>query len=103
MSGTETETVPILVNATAVDCQVHSALSNEEEGSSEEDHLIPEVVFSSVLDSPGINRESQPLLGPAEVSYNHFPGECTQYLTIYLTFHHFMSHSVMFFVLLCAK
>ncbi|XP_065162864.1 phosphatidylinositol 4-kinase type 2-alpha isoform X2 [Atheta coriaria] len=75
MSGTETETVPILVNATAVDCQVHSALSNEEEGSSEEDHLIPEVVFSSVLDSPGINRESQPLLGPAEVSYNHFPDD----------------------------
>lgn len=36
--------------------------------------LVPEVAFDGNLDSPGINRESQPLLGGIEVSYNHFPG-----------------------------
>lgn len=46
--------------------------------SSEEICLVPEVGFEGNLDSPGVNRESQPLLGGRgdfEVSYNHFPGE----------------------------
>ncbi|XP_066143600.1 phosphatidylinositol 4-kinase type 2-beta [Euwallacea fornicatus] len=37
--------------------------------------LVPEVAFDTNLDSPGINRESQPLLGGLEVSYNQFPDD----------------------------
>lgn len=37
--------------------------------------LVPEVAFDTNLDSPGINRESQPLLGGLEISYNSFPGK----------------------------
>ncbi|KOB73702.1 Phosphatidylinositol 4-kinase type-ii [Operophtera brumata] len=46
--------------------------------SSEEICLVPEVGFEGNLDSPGVNRESQPLLGGRgdfEVSYNHFPDD----------------------------
>lgn len=46
--------------------------------SSEEICLVPEVGFEGNVDSPGVNRESQPLLGGRgdfEVSFNHFPGE----------------------------
>lgn len=46
--------------------------------SSEEICLVPEVDFEGNVDSPGVNRESQPLLGGRgdfEVSFNHFPGE----------------------------
>lgn len=45
--------------------------------SSEEICLVPEVGFEGNVDSPGVNRESQPLLGGRgdfEVSFNHFPG-----------------------------
>lgn len=48
--------------------------------SSEEICLVPEVGFEGNVDSSGVNRESQPLLGGRgdfEVSYNHFPGEKT--------------------------
>lgn len=46
--------------------------------SSEEICLVPEVGFEGNVDSPGVNRESQPLLGGRgdfEVSFNSFPGE----------------------------
>lgn len=72
------ETVPILVNTTAansVENEVNCALSITCSDSSAEDiHLVPEVVFDSALDSPAVNRESQPLLGGLDVSYNQFPG-----------------------------
>lgn len=45
--------------------------------SAEDICLVPEVGFEGNLDSPGVNRESQPLLGgrgDLEVSFNHFPG-----------------------------
>lgn len=44
--------------------------------SSEEICLVPEVGFEGNVDSPGVNRESQPLLGGRgdfEVSFNNFP------------------------------
>lgn len=69
------ETVPILANSSVVN-EVHSALSVACSDSSAEDvPLVPEVVFESTLDSPGLNRESQPLLGGLDVSYNQFPGK----------------------------
>lgn len=37
--------------------------------------LVPEVAFESALDSPGLSRESQPLLGGLDVSYNQFPDD----------------------------
>ncbi|XP_017785388.1 PREDICTED: phosphatidylinositol 4-kinase type 2-alpha isoform X2 [Nicrophorus vespilloides] len=79
MSATDAEIVPILVSTT-VDCQVHctSALRADEEsdGSSSDDiRLVPDVTFEPVPDSPGINRESQPLLGTIDVTYNHFPDD----------------------------
>ncbi|RVE44881.1 hypothetical protein evm_010481 [Chilo suppressalis] len=46
--------------------------------SSEEICLVPEVGFEGNVDSPGVNRESQPLLGGRgdfEVSFNHFPDD----------------------------
>lgn len=46
--------------------------------SAEEICLVPDVGFEGNVDSPGVNRESQPLLGGRgdfEVSYNHFPGK----------------------------
>lgn len=49
--------------------------------SSEEICLVPEVEFEGNVDSPGVNRESQPLLGGRgdfEVSFNHFPGNKVQ-------------------------
>lgn len=67
MSGSET--VPILVNTSVAD----SALSASE--SSEDIRLVPDVAFEPTLDSPGLNRESQPLLGGFDVSYNQFQGE----------------------------
>lgn len=45
--------------------------------SAEDICLVPEVGFEGNVDSPGVNRESQPLLGGRgdfEVSFNHFPG-----------------------------
>lgn len=72
------ETVPILVNTTtvaSVENEVNCALSVTCSDSSAEDvHLVPEVIFDSALDSPAVNRESQPLLGGLDVSYNQFPG-----------------------------
>lgn len=44
------------------------------DSSTEDVRLIPEVGFPTKLDSPGLNRESQPLLGGLDDSYNHFPG-----------------------------
>lgn len=75
------ETVPILANSSVVN-EVHSALSVACSDSSAEDvPLVPEVVFESTLDSPGLNRESQPLLGGLDVSYNQFPGK---YVSIFV-------------------
>lgn len=71
MSG---ETVPILINTSSSDGETHGALSVVcSDG--EDVPLVPEVVFDSTLDSPGFNRESQPLLGGLDVSYNQFPGQ----------------------------
>ncbi|XP_060517840.1 phosphatidylinositol 4-kinase type 2-alpha isoform X2 [Cylas formicarius] len=42
---------------------------------SEDVPLVPEVTFDTNLDSPGLNRESQPLLGGLDVSYNQFPDD----------------------------
>lgn len=68
------ETVPILVN-TNLENEANCALSVTcSESSAEDVHLVPEVVFDSALDSPAVNRESQPLLGGLDVSYNQFPG-----------------------------
>ncbi|CAH2054183.1 unnamed protein product, partial [Iphiclides podalirius] len=46
--------------------------------SAEDICLVPEVGFEGNVDSPGLNRESQPLLsgrGDFEVSFNHFPDD----------------------------
>ncbi|GBP83052.1 Phosphatidylinositol 4-kinase type 2-beta [Eumeta japonica] len=46
--------------------------------SAEEICLVPDVGFEGTVDSPGVNRESQPLLGGRgdfEVSFNHFPDD----------------------------
>lgn len=48
------------------------------DSSTEDVRLVPEVVFQTKLDSPAINRESQPLLGGFDISYNQFPGTTTQ-------------------------
>lgn len=88
------ETIPILVNITtttttnsnntqAAAATTGTSIENEaicalsvtcSDSSAEDVHLVPEVVFDSTLDSPGVNRESQPLLGGLDVSYNQFPG-----------------------------
>lgn len=47
------------------------------DSSTEDVRLIPEVSFQTKLDSPGLNRESQPLLGGLDVSYNHFPDDAS--------------------------
>lgn len=55
--------------------------------SAEEIYLVPEIGFEGNVDSPGLSRESQPLLGSRsdfEVSCNHFPGK---YLYICDVFH----------------
>lgn len=75
------ETVPILVNTSVTENEVHSALSVASCSDSEDVPLVPEVAFESALDSPGINRESQPLLGGLDVSYNQFPGKLSLTLT----------------------
>lgn len=68
------ETVPILINTSGSENEARGALSLVcSDG--EDVPLVPEVVFESALDSPGINRESQPLLGGLDVSYNQFPGK----------------------------
>ncbi|XP_019867131.2 phosphatidylinositol 4-kinase type 2-alpha [Aethina tumida] len=69
------ETVPILVNTSVTENEVHSALSVASCSDGEDVPLVPEVAFESALDSPGINRESQPLLGGLDVSYNQFPDD----------------------------
>lgn len=67
------ETVPILVSKINVsENEGHSALSGDTRDVILP--LVPEVAFESALDSPGLNRESQPLLGGLDVSYNQFPG-----------------------------
>ncbi|XP_047537339.1 phosphatidylinositol 4-kinase type 2-alpha isoform X2 [Vanessa atalanta] len=46
--------------------------------SAEDICLVPEVGFEGNVDSPGVNRESQPLLGgrgDLDVSFNHFPDD----------------------------
>lgn len=69
------ETVPILVNTSVVENETNCALSIACSDSSTEDiRLVPEVIFDSALDSSAVNRESQPLLGGLDVSYNQFPG-----------------------------
>lgn len=71
MSANETAT---LVN-TCCENEVHGALSITGSDISAEDiPLVPEVIFDNTLDSPGLSRESQPLLGGLDVSYNSFPG-----------------------------
>lgn len=70
------ETVPILINTSGSETEAHSALSLVY-SDSEDVPLVPEVVFESAVDSPGVNRESQPLLGGLDVSYNQFPGIIT--------------------------
>lgn len=73
------ETVPILINTSGSENEARSALSIVcSDG--EDVPLVPEVVFDSALDSPGINRESQPLLGGLDVSYNQFPGMTVIYI-----------------------
>lgn len=52
--------------------------------SAEELHLVPDVSFEGAVESPGVNRESQPLLGGRgdyEDSYNQFPGGDTPFDT----------------------
>lgn len=67
------ETIPILVNASGSENESRGALSIVcSDG--EDVPLVPEVAFEPALDSPGVNRESQPLLGGLDVSYNQFPG-----------------------------
>lgn len=69
------ETAPILVNTSIDETEVNCALSVTCSDSSTEDvRLVPEVIFDPALDSPAVNRESQPLLGGLDVSYNQFPG-----------------------------
>lgn len=68
------ETVPILVN-TGVSGGANCVLTDS--GDEDEDiRLVPEVSFEPALDSPNVNRESQPLLGGLDVSFNQFPGTC---------------------------
>lgn len=64
---------------TIVDIDEKSAFSLvcSDISSSVEDNisLVPEVHFQVALDSSDCNRESQPLLGGLDVSYNQFPGK----------------------------
>lgn len=58
--------------------------------SAEEICLVPEIGFEGAVDSPGLNRESQPLLGGRgdyEESFNNFPGTyvCVLYDSLLLT------------------
>ncbi|KAL3280727.1 hypothetical protein HHI36_003963 [Cryptolaemus montrouzieri] len=72
MSANETAT---LVN-TSCENEVQGALSITSSDISAEDiPLVPEVIFNSTLDSPGLSRESQPLLGGLDISYNSFPDD----------------------------
>ncbi|KAF2902514.1 hypothetical protein ILUMI_03676 [Ignelater luminosus] len=74
------EAVPILVSTNSDDrVLVHSVLGQSlaSDSSAEDISLVPEVAFEPTLDSPGINRESQPLLGGLDVSYNQFPDDPT--------------------------
>ncbi|XP_022905942.1 phosphatidylinositol 4-kinase type 2-alpha [Onthophagus taurus] len=67
------ETVPILVN-TGVSGGANCVLTDS--GDEDEDiRLVPEVSFEPALDSPNVNRESQPLLGGLDVSFNQFPDD----------------------------
>lgn len=66
------ETVPILVDTSICANEVNCALSDS---STEDIRLVPEVLFEPALDSPSVNRESQPLLGGLDVSFNQFPGK----------------------------
>lgn len=68
------EAVGILVNTGVEENEATRALSCCSDSSAEDIRLVPEVVFDSTLESPGMNRESQPLLGGLDVSYNQFPG-----------------------------
>lgn len=68
------ETVPFLINTSSSEGETHGALSIVC-SDSEDVPLVPEVVFEPTLDSPGLNRESQPLLGGLDVSYNQFPDD----------------------------
>lgn len=70
------ETVPILASKiNGTENEGLSALSGDNRDAILP--LLPEVAFESALDSPGLNRESQPLLGGLDVSYNQFPGSLT--------------------------
>nr|CAH7728168.1 unnamed protein product [Callosobruchus chinensis] len=71
------ETAPILVNTNGSGGGGGIATENLSIvcGDSEDVPLVPEVTFEPALDSPGLNRESQPLLGGLDVSYNQFPDD----------------------------
>ncbi|KAK9890504.1 hypothetical protein WA026_010582 [Henosepilachna vigintioctopunctata] len=73
MSANETLT---LVNPTCEN-EVHggSLSITSSDISAEDIPLVPEVIFDTTLDSPGLSRESQPLLGGLDVSYNSFPDD----------------------------
>lgn len=79
MSGdTETLLIVPVSNSISDNSDVSCALSvgcHCSDSSTEDVRLVPEVVFQTKLDSPGINRESQPLLGGFDISYNQFPGK----------------------------
>lgn len=75
MSANETS---ILVNTSTdneINCTVATVTGSASDISAEDIPLVPEVAFTSTLDSPGLSRESQPLLGGLEVSYNQFPDD----------------------------
>ncbi|XP_018336657.1 phosphatidylinositol 4-kinase type 2-alpha [Agrilus planipennis] len=73
------ETVGILVDTSSAEDrepEVNCTAAVVSTASSAEDiSLVPQVSFEPALDSPGINRESQPLLGGLDVSYNQFPDD----------------------------
>lgn len=73
-SGTTTTiTTSVIIGAPIDTADTNCALSVSE--SSTEDIHLPDIAFEPALDSPGINRESQPLLGGLDVSFNNFQGE----------------------------
>lgn len=78
MSGArETLLIVPVSNSVSDNSDVSCALSvgcHCSDSSTEDVRLVPEVVFQTKLDSPGVNRESQPLLGGFDISYNQFPG-----------------------------
>lgn len=85
MSGSET--VAVLINTdnntvaaddkNTVDTESNLSALFVSESSTEDVTLVPDLSFEPKLDSPGVNGESQPLLGGFDVSYNQFQGDFT--------------------------